>query len=677
MEIRTLLLIILAAIVALSIVFYQYFYKNKRHGSLRWVLATLRFFVLFASLLLLINPKLTKRDYYLEKANLVLLLDDSESMKNASDGFSMQNKIDAIVKNDDLNNRFSIQQYSFGVNIHQTDSVGFGQKNTDISNALTKIAEIFSNRSTSVIIPTDGNQTLGRDYDYIDLNKNISVYPIVVGDTTAFEDISVGLVNSNTYAFLKNKFPIEATIQYKGSKSISRSVTISVNGRRVYQENLEFGPNQNSRSINTLVEATRVGVQSIMVAVQPLENEKNKFNNIKETAIEVIDEKTTIAIVSDIVHPDIGTLKKSIEANEQRKVKIFKPNTPIANLNEIDIFIFYQPNSKFKNIYQSVKKTKTNFFTITGSNTDWNFLNQIQQSFSKENFNQSEDVQPILNSAFNIFNIENFDVAGFPPLESGLGDIQMNENAETLLFQQIKGVDLSKPLFSFLTEDGQKEAVLFGENIWKWRAQTYRNDQNFQAFDNFMGTLMRYLAANNQRSRLELDYKLIFDNASLARIRGAYYDKSYSFDFNANINIKIEGIDNDFSREYPMLLKGSFFEADLSNLQAGAYNFTATVKGENIKRSGKFKILDFNLEKQLLSSNYEKLNRLSVRTNGKIYTPIEIDKLIDHLSTSEQFVPIQKSKQNVVSLIDFRLLLGFIIATLSLEWFIRKYNGLI
>ena len=40
------------------------------------------------------------------------------------------------------------------------------------------------------------------------------------------------------------------------------------------------------------------------------------------------------------------------------------------------------------------------------------------------------------------------------------------------------------------------------------------------------------------------------------------------------------------------------------------------------------------------------------------------------------YVPTQKSKQIVVPLIDFKFLLGLIIAALSLEWFIRKYNGL-
>ena len=72
MELRTVLLIVLAAVAALSLVFYQYFYKNPRKGNLKFILAAMRFLTLFCGLLLLINPKFVNNDYYLEKTNLVL-----------------------------------------------------------------------------------------------------------------------------------------------------------------------------------------------------------------------------------------------------------------------------------------------------------------------------------------------------------------------------------------------------------------------------------------------------------------------------------------------------------------------------------------------------------------------------------------------------------------------------
>ena len=262
-------------------------------------------------------------------------------------------------------------------------------------------------------------------------------------------------------------------------------------------------------------------------------------------------------------------------------------------------------------------------------------------------------------------------------MESKLGDIELKKEAETVLFQRIRGVDLDKPLFTVLNGEGQKEALLLGENIWRWRTQTYRNNQSFKNFDDFMGKLMVYLASNNQRSRLELDHELVFDNSKYAKVRASYFDESYGFDANADIVIEVKATDGEFSRETPMLLKGSYYEADFSDLENAEYNFTVTVKDENLKKSGAFKILDFNPENQWVSANYDKLRQLADNTNGQVYFPDNLDSLITDLSDSERYVPIRKSTQNVVSLIDFRVLLGLIALTLAVEWFIRKYNGLI
>ncbi|UII75921.1 VWA domain-containing protein [Flagellimonas sp. HMM57] len=676
MEIRTVLLIVLAVIAALTIVFYQYFYKARKRGKLSIILASLRFCALFGALLLLINPKFKRNEYSLEKANLIVLVDDSSSIQDAAEEIGIKDKVNSIVENQDLNKRFSIQQYSFGNQVKQIDSFSFSENNTDISNALNKTGEIFSKSNTSIVIFTDGNQTLGRDYDYIDLDENIAVNPIVVGDTTKYEDISIGLINTNTYAFLKNKFPVEATVLYNGRQNISKTVSILMDGKRVHSETINFNQDKSSATINAELGATSVGVKSIELVIENLTNEKNKSNNRKVTAIEVIDEKTNIAIVSGILHPDIGTLKKAIETNEQRSVSIVKPSVQTNRLSDIDVFILYQPNSRFRNIYRHIEKVGASIFTIAGTKTDWNFLNQSQQNFSKENYNQSEEVLPVLNKTFNVFGLGDFNVSEFPPLEGNLGDIQLNKEGETLLYQQIRGAQLDKPLFSILNGGEQKEAILFGENIWKWRAQTYRTNQNFKSFDDFIGKLMLYLSSSGTKSRLELDYDFIFDDSSFAKVRASYFDEGYSFDANANIKIEIRAKENNRLREYPMLLKGTFFEADLSDLQAGDYQFTVTVNNENLKRSGAFKILDFNPEKQLVTANYDKLKRLAKKTDGTLYSPNDIDSLIDDLSTSSKYVPVQKSKQNVVSLIDFRLLLGLIIFTLLLEWFIRKYNGL-
>lgn len=677
MELSTVLLIVLAVAAALALVYFQYYHKDPRKGSLKFILAALRFVTLFCGLLLLVNPKFVNRDYFIEKANLILLVDHSESMQEASSEGEIYQAIQQIKQDEAINERFAVHQYGFGDIVSVTDSIRFDQGNTDLSKALTTVNDVFVNGNNVIALFSDGNQTLGKDFEYINLKDNLTVNPVVVGDTTQYEDIAVGFINVNKYAFLRNTFPIETSVRYQGNSSASSTISIYLDGSRVHQERIELSAENNSRTIKTLVEAKSVGVKTIKIEIRPLDSERNVTNNSKETAIEVIDEKTNIAIVSDILHPDIGALKKSIESNEQRSVILLKPDATPSELEEIGLFILYQPNRNFKTIYDYLEKYGGNYLTIVGTKTDWNFVNASQNSFTVSGSRQQEDVLPVLNNAFGMFGLGEFSVDDFPPLQGTLGEIELNKESETLMYQQLQGVNLDKPLFTILTERNKKEAILFGEDIWRWRAQTYRNEQNFKKFDDFIGNLMIYLVSNKQRNRLELDYELVFDNANMAKIRASYFDESYQFNANASISIKIEGEDNDFTRVSPLLLKGGFYEIDLSNLEAGSYKFTVKVEDENLNRSGTFRILDFNPEKQLISANYKKMGRLASKSNGHLYFLNNLDDLQSELTTSGKFLPVQKTKENVVSLIDFRILLGLIALSLTSEWFIRKYNGLI
>lgn len=103
------------------------------------------------------------------------------------------------------------------------------------------------------------------------------------------------------------------------------------------------------------------------------------------------------------------------------------------------------------------------------------------------------------------------------------------------------------------------------------------------------------------------------------------------------------------------------------------------VSVENYQKSetGSFVINEFNLENQFVSSDYLKLEKLATKSGGKLYYPSQIDELISDLEENDTYVPTEKSTENIVSLIDFEILLAIIVFAFASEWFIRKYNGLI
>ncbi|MCP4975507.1 MAG: VWA domain-containing protein [Maribacter sp.] len=677
MQTTTVLLIILAAVTALLIVLFHYFYRSKTRGRQRLLLSFLRFLALFSTFLLLVNPKFTKKDFSLEKTNLLVLSDNSSSIKNIGAEGQVNSILQKIFTTNQLLDKFNIEQYHFGINIGVLDSLNFTEKATNITKALKLMNTIYGNAESAVILLTDGNSTLGEDYEYYGKNQKLPIYPIVLGDTTTYDDLRITQTNINKYAFLKNRFPVEIFISYDGDENVSTRLNITLDGENVHSQKMELTKDINSKVINIFLNAPSVGLKTLQINIEPLVNEKNKSNNLKNVAIEVIDEKTNVALVSELLHPDVGALKKSIESNEQRLVSIVKPTVDLKELVDFDLFILYQPTASFKRIYDYIVKGSMNTFIISGPKTDWNFLNTVQTSFTKNSFDQSEEVTPLINRGFSKFDISNLETDNYPPLETNLGEVIVNKSHEVLFGQRIKGADIGEPLLVLAESGLEREAILFGENIWKWRVQNFRDHQNFNDFDEMVGKIVLFLSSNESRSRLVLNYESFYEGNREAKIAANYFDESFSFDSDAEIILELKKKGESNAQEFPMLLKGSFYEADLSNMPSGEYTFIVKVVNENISRSGRFNMLDFDVEQQFTSSNYKKLNRLAESTNANLYYPSQTNDLISDLMVEDKLKPVRKSHQNVVSLVDFRFLLAIIIATLSAEWFIRKYNGLI
>ncbi|RRQ48516.1 VWA domain-containing protein [Maribacter algicola] len=669
MRTETVLLIILAALVAILVALLQY-----ERAKLSIYLAILRFFGVFGILLLLINPQFSNTTFTIENPVLNVLVDNSSSVKNnESEIKSILSKLDNA---EGLKDRFSINHFVFGEDVKPMDSLSFTDKLTNIHLPISNINEAFRRKQGAMLLISDGNQNVGRDYTYTK-GKNKVIYTVTVGDTTAYRDLALGPVITNTYAFLNNRFPLETYVRYHGSGEITTKIDVKIGNTIVFSDNLNLSESKNFQTVNTLIDASSVGLKRILVSASVLPSERNVINNTRETTVEVIDEKTNVGIVSEVLHPDLGAFKKAIESNEQRKVYVLKPNSPTNELEEMDIFFLYEPTRSFNSIFQYIKNKKSNYLIITGVNTDFSFLNQVQDDFEVELGYPAQEVFGRLNVGFSNFDISNFDTDSFPPLTSDAGPLVINSPFDVLMDSEIKGVNINSPMLSVFENDSWKKGLWVGTDIWRWRAQTYRNTGEFSNFDGFLGTLVRYLSGSAKKERLNLEYNSLYEGSNAAIITATYFDKAYLFDPNAILNITLTHLDSGRSTSRSMAIKNGYYEADLSDLAPGDYEFLVEVVGEEIAKKGSFVISDFDLEKQFVSSDYKKMALLADNTGGSSYFPDQIDVLINDISANNNYVPIQKSVENIVSLIDYRILLAIIILAFTLEWFLRKYNGLI
>ena len=674
MTTENLLYIIGAAIIALLIAVFHYFYKSKNKEKVNVLLTFLRFLSLFSLFLLLINPKVEQKIIKTIKPSLVVAVDNSSSIKHLNQSKNVLKLVDKLKSNKALNDKFTIDFFSFSDDVQLLDSLDFTTTKTNISKPFKQFNKLYKNSTSPIILITDGNQTFGSDYEYTKIKQ--PVFSIVVGDTTRYADLRIAQQNVNRYAYLKNKFPVEVFLNYDGSKTVNATYSVFKDNQKVYSKNLQFSKENSSQNLSFHLPASKVGTHYYTSRISYLKNEKNKVNNTKNFVIEVIDEQAKVLILYSFLHPDIGALKKTIESNKQRKVVIKKIGDKLQP-KDYQLVILYQPTNAFNSVFSKLEQEKINSFIITGSQTDWNFLNKVQQNFTKSTINQTENYLPIFNQNYSTFVTDDIGFSDFPPLVDTFGDVKFNIPYESLLFQKVGSYATEKPLLATFESNNRRGAVLFGENSWKWRASSKLESKSFENYDHFVGKIIQYLASNKKEKRLLVDYKSFYYANDEVKITANYLDKNYQFNPNAKLWLSVKNKETNERNRIPFLINGNNYSASLTGLKSGAYNFVVSVENTNQKAHGNFKILAFNVEQQFTNANYKKLKKISKKTNGKVYFDDAVTKLEKDLLIDKRFVTIQKTEKKIDSLIDWKWLLAVIILSLSIEWFIRKYKGLI
>jgi hypothetical protein len=675
MTTTTILLLLLSLLVAGCLSFFQYFYKAKNKSKLNLFLAFLRFLSLFGIMLLLINPIITRNTLEIIKPPLVIVVDNSSSITALDANDKALGTYTKITTNSALKEKFDIQSYRFDAEFEASEQFDFKGTQTNLGGVSKELKSIYRNSSFPTILLTDGNQTSGNDYVY-SFDASNKVYPIVLGDTTKVVDVKISHINVNKYAFYRNKFPVEVFLNYSGDKNLTANFIISQGNSVVVKQSISFSSSKKTAVINVLLAANKIGSQIFKATISGAEREKNSYNNTKNFAVEVIDQKTNIALISTINHPDVGALKRSIESNAQRKVTIVNPKA-INSLKDFNILILYQPTTAFKSVFEENKAAGISSFIITGTSTDFSFLNQEQSTLLFKISYQKENYLASFNPQFNLFAIDNIGFENFPPLENAFGTITAKGNADVLLSSKIRSMETKSPLLLYTENKGKRDAFLLGENIWKWRLQSHVDTQSFSKFDVFIDKTMQYLASSSSKKALAVNHESFYNSGDAIEITAQYFNKNYEFDDKARLTIIVTNTETKQTKNYDLLKGNAFYKVNLDGLAAGNYIFTVKELNSNTSYSSRFEVLDFDREKQFVNPDTEKLNQLATQTQGKAYSPEQVAVLIKSLLEDENYKAIEKNKTTRSPLIDWVMLLILIVSLLATEWFVRKYNGML
>ncbi len=674
MNLSSFFILVGIVLVAVGISYYHYLYKAKSKSKTILFLAFLRFCSVFTLLLLLWNPLVTATKYEEYKTPLPIIFDNSSSISELKAGEQAQDLYNQLQASKELSSKYAIQYLGVDAECAPLSGLNFTGKQSRLDQAGKQLTLLYRNQSYPSIFITDGNQTAGNDFVY-SFDPTNPIYPVVLGDTISYFDIKIDQVQANKYAFYQNKFPVEVQLSYNGTTSCTTQLKLMQANKIIHTETVTLQPNQAVQLVSFLVPANALGAQLYQVVVQSAKPEKNSVNNSKKIIVDVLDQRRTIAIVSTSNHPDIAALKRAIEHNGQSKVELVKP-ADVKSIADYAVVVLYQPTTRFTALFADIKRSKTPYMVVTGMQTDFAFLNQQQSDLTCKMSTQAEEFLPKYTDQFTLFAADDLGFDQFPPLQNPFGTTSVSASTMVLLGAKIQGVDTQQPLLCF-GGGVVRSAYLLGENSWKWRMQYHVQNQSYDKYDVFVDKIIQYLASTGSRKSLVVSHERFYNAGEELGITAQYFTKNFEFDENAKLQLQCNNTKTKTTQTLEMLKQASYFKANLEGLAAGNYSFSIKETRSNTTYNGSFEVLDFQIEKQFVNPNRNQLLQLAVQTKGQLYYPAQLNQLIDKLLKDPNYQKIQKEITQKTPVLDWVYLLIFLVFTFALEWFVRKYNGLL
>jgi hypothetical protein len=660
--------------------------EGKHAHIITIVLGTFRFFSLFFTLLLLLGILINLTTQYTDKPLIVILSDASSSIGQSADIAFYKNEFigELNALSEELSDAFIVKRYVYSDELIIDEGNSFSGKATNISSALQSIADKYADENLgAVIITGDGLYNQGQHPLDIATAYPVSIYTVLMGDTSTSKDILIKQVRNNEVAFAGNNLAIQvdiASYQLAGSNS---TLSISQNGKALVTKPIQVGTDRFFQTQSLVVPVSGSGTQQYSIRVDPIKGERNTANNSYNVFVNVIDNKQKILLVANTPHPDIGAIRKSIETNEGYACDLaYIQNFNSKEIDKYSLVIAHQlPGWRAEGmpLLQLLKSKNIPLLIVAGSQTGLNYLMQLEPSVRVQ-YRQSSmnEVLPKYNEQFSLFGIgteEKMTFSKLPPLSAPFGNYQVSGDYEVLFSQQIGSITSGFPLWLFLRNNGSRSAVIFGEGFWKWYLADFSLSQQ-QHVPSLINKTIQYLSVRKDRSRFVLQLKpRFFENEPLI-IEAERYNESYELTQDDEVTIVIK---NEQGKEfnYTFTKNSNRYQLQAGLMPPGKYTFSAKAErnGKTEYKEGSFIVVPLQLEMLNNVADAQLMNELAVNTGGAMVSARNVKNLKQLIGNDKTIKPTIREQEFLHKWIDLKWLFFVLITLLTTEWVIRKWNG--
>ena len=651
---------------------YAYFLYRKevllKAKKLKQLLFIIRTFFIALLAVLLLNPVVKSIHKTKHKPIVILAQDISESIP---DSFALQILTQISKELTD----FEVHEFSFSDKVNKGFSIDNSGLTTNYSNLFQDMNSRFANQNIAgLVLATDGLYNSGSNPLY-DNRINFPIYPIAQGDTLVKRDISIAKVLKNEIAFLGNTFPLEITLSAQQCKGEHIQVEVWNKGKKIHTEDRIISTDDEYQKVKINLLAENVGLQHYTISVSQLHNEENSRNNSYTAYVEVIDSRYKILLLTEKTHPDIGAYKSAITKNKNYAVEQVNVNDFNGSFEAYQLVVIFgiKENNPLLALLEKANVPLLVFDIQQNSNL------KLTSAFSFKSRGSLEEVKAVKSESFSKFTFSpellNL-IQDAPPLQTPFGKYTLQIGSEMVIAQQVGMQVTPKPIILIDEANGRKLAFITAEGYWKWKLYDYANARNNEAFDELFSKLTQYLVLQEDKSKFRIDYKKQFAENSNIYFEASLYNESYELINDKEISLVIQNEKGDeFDYEFSKSLER--YNLNVGVLDLGKYTFLAKVKGGKLIRKGSFDVRAIQLEQLYTVANHKLLFQLANISGGKLFYPNQLDKIITAIKKSKNNFISVSSKEKLKGMINIPLVLLILLVLISLEWFLRKYNGLI
>ena len=654
-------------------IFYSLFLYFKQKNILNnwtlYFLSFLRFLLITFLALLLLEPVIKSTTKIFEKPIVVILQDSSKSIKK-----NILNELNNL--SDELKD-FEVYKYHFSDKIYD----GFADINTGLytnySNALDDVYSRFLNKNlSSIVLATDGMYNKGSNPLYSD-NSSIPIHVIGLGDTTILKDNRISNVKNNDIVFLGNSFISDIYIESDKFNGRSTVLKIEHKGNLLFQQDIIFTKDKEFIKIPVEIKALKMGVQSYTATLTSLDEETLTQNNVYNFFVDVINSKYKILLLHDNVHPDIASYVNVIDDNKNYAIDVIRTKDFKDNFFDYNLVVLHSLSKDSKDVLLSL--SNYNIPLLIFCKQDYNFYSSLMPNIKFKEKSSNNEVYTIVNADFNSFKTNkefNQMILSSPPLFTSFGIYNISPSANLMLNERLGSLTTNSPVCVFDNVNNRKVGFLMGEGYWRWKLQDFNLHGNNKNFNALFNKITQFLLLRDDKSKFRVYYdKEINENDDFI-IEAEVYNDSYELDNSNDIKLLIT---NKEDKEF-MFLFDKFdnkYSLNIGVLSAGEYDFNATVDIKNYIKKGSLTVRPVQIESLRSVADHQILYNLSNQTNGGFYSKNNIDELVSLLNNTNNNKTIISVEDNLKQIIDFHWILLVLLLLISIEWFVRKFNGLI